>query len=112
MFAVTAENVIVFANSRDRADGDCFLSDVEVTEAADLAGDIHLRRLLFEAADKNHLTVEVDELFLFEDTQAVFLTFFGLISLSRRLLVLDVVGWINNAGRTLLIRSGSRGRCW
>src|SRR5688500_20290297 len=110
MFAVTAENVIVFANSRDRADGDCFLSDVEVTEAADLAGYIHLRRLLFEAADKNHLTVEVDELFLFEATQAVFLAIFGLIALSRKLLFIDVVGWINNVGRSVQIRSGSRER--
>ena len=62
MFAITREHVVVFSNGGNRADADCFLSDVQVTEAADLSGDIHFRRLLFEATDQEHLPVEFDQL--------------------------------------------------
>src|SRR6185369_10451728 len=48
VFAIAGEYVIVFANGGDRADSDSFLTDVEVTETADLSGDVGFRRLLFE----------------------------------------------------------------
>ena len=53
MFAIAGEHVVVFANRGDRADPDCFLADVKMTEAADLAGDVNFRRLLFEATDQS-----------------------------------------------------------
>jgi hypothetical protein len=59
VFAVTAEHVVVLAKRGDRADGDCFLSDVEMAEAADLSGDVDLGCFLFETPDQEHLAVTV-----------------------------------------------------
>ena len=98
MFAITAQNVIVFANRGDRADCDRFLADVKMAEAANFAGDVNLGRFLFEAPDQNHLPVKLDELARFEAAQAVLLTLFGLVSLLSQLLFIDVFGWIDYAG--------------
>ncbi len=58
--AVGGDDVIVLAHERAGADGDGFLADVEVEEAADLAGIIDREAALLEAADAHHLAVELD----------------------------------------------------
>ena len=60
MFAITGEHVVVFSDGGNRADADCFLADVEMTKATDLAGDVSFRLFFFEAADQEHLAIKLD----------------------------------------------------
>ena len=47
-----------------RPDADRFLADVEVAEAADQPEAVELSRPLLEAADQQHLAVELEQLVL------------------------------------------------
>ncbi len=58
--AVGGEQVIVRPHGGVGADGDRFLSDVEVEETADFSPRIGPSRLFFEATDRGHLAVELE----------------------------------------------------
>jgi hypothetical protein len=60
MIAIGRDEVIVGPGGRDRTSHDRFLSDVEVTEAANLLRLILLARALFEAADEQHRREHLD----------------------------------------------------
>ena len=47
---------------RLHADDDRFLADIEVAEAADQPHAVHLARLLLEAADQQHVAIELQHL--------------------------------------------------
>ena len=55
VLAVGRDDGIVWAECLHGADGDRFLADVQMQEAADLAGAVQLRALLLEAPDAQHL---------------------------------------------------------
>ena len=61
MFAIRADHVVVVAQRRQRADGDRFLADVQVTESADLAERVRLRGLFLEAPDQQHLPQHLEK---------------------------------------------------
>src|SRR5205085_5306133 len=111
VFAITGQHVIVFANCGDRTDGNGFLTDVQVTEATDFAGDVSLRRLLFKAANQEHLPVKLDELIAVEALKTVLLALFDFVSFAAELLSIQISGGVDNAGRTLLFGSRSGGWC-
>ena len=54
--------IALFLNGLD-AGNDSFLTDVKMAEAANQAHSVELTCLLFEAADQNHVTVELLHLF-------------------------------------------------
>ena len=56
--AVVGDDLVVGAEGVDGADGASLLARVEVEEAADLAARVHLRALLLEAPDEQHLVEE------------------------------------------------------
>ena len=58
--AIGGDDVVVFAEERDGADGDGFLTDVEVEEAGHFAALVVLERNLFESPDAAHQSVEAD----------------------------------------------------
>ena len=58
--AVGGDDVVVVAHERAGADGDGFLADVEVEEAAHFAAVVLLERLLLEAAHAEHFAQETD----------------------------------------------------
>jgi len=98
VFAITGKHVIVFANRGNRADGDRFLADVQVAEAADFAGDVSLGGFFFEASNEQHLTVEIDELLVVETGKTIFLALFRFVSFAGDLFLI-YVGWrVDNAG--------------
>ena len=60
MVAVTGDDAVAADfHGRLEPDGDGFLADVEVAEAADQAEAIKLPRPLLETADEQHLLVEI-----------------------------------------------------
>ena len=64
--AVTGDDLVARLLRHLHADNDGFLADVEVAEAANQAHAVHLPRLLFEAADRQHRLVGGKVLFLGE----------------------------------------------
>ena len=58
--AIGGDDVVVFAEEGDGADGDGFLSDVEVEETRHFAALVVLERNLFESPDAAHQSVEPD----------------------------------------------------
>jgi hypothetical protein len=64
--AVGGDDVVVLAHDGHAADGDGFLPDVEVEEAADLALLVAAQAALLEAADAHHVAVERDQLVMAE----------------------------------------------
>jgi len=99
VLAVTCKHVIVFANCGNRADADRFLTDVKVTETANLAGDIRFRRFLLEAANQKHLPVEFDELIDGQSgvVEPSFLTLFCLVSFAFESLLIAVGRRVDNS---------------
>ena len=59
--AVAGDDRILGPDGVIDADNDGFLADVEMAEPSDQAHAIHLADLLFEAADQQHLAVEIQE---------------------------------------------------
>ena len=59
VLAVGGDDVVGRAQGRDRADAHGLLADAEVQEAADLALRVRLGRRLFDAADGQHLAIEL-----------------------------------------------------
>jgi hypothetical protein len=64
--AVGGDDVIVLAHDGHAANGDGFLADIEVEEAADLALLVASEAALLEAADAHHVAVEGDQLVVAE----------------------------------------------
>src|SRR5690606_15607183 len=60
VIAIGGDHVIVFTHERTAADGDGFLTDVEVEKTADFLGLVGAQTALLEAADTHHLPVELD----------------------------------------------------
>ena len=60
MIAIGRDEVIVRPGRRDRAGHDRFLSDIEMTKAADFLRLILLARALFETADEQHRREHLD----------------------------------------------------
>ena len=58
--AVGGDEVVIRPAERDGADGDGFLADVEVEEAADFAALVVFQAGLLEAADADHLGKQLD----------------------------------------------------
>ena len=58
--AVCRDVVVILAAQREGADGDRFLANVEMKEAADFSALIVLQADLLEAANANHLSQELD----------------------------------------------------
>jgi len=56
--AVGADDVVIRSKGRHGSDRDSLFADIEVEETGDLGERVHLRRLLFESADQQHLTVQ------------------------------------------------------
>ena len=61
VLAVGADDVVGRAQRRDGADAHALLPDAEVEKAADLALRVGLGRRLFDAADGEHLPVELEQ---------------------------------------------------
>jgi hypothetical protein len=55
---VGGEDIVIGPQRINRADGYGLLTNIEMTEAADLPESVHLRSPLLEAADQQHLSVE------------------------------------------------------
>ena len=65
MVAVTGDHrILVAVERRLQTHRHGFLADIEVAETADQAEAVKLARLFFEAADQEHLLVEIQQLFL------------------------------------------------
>src|SRR3954462_15882686 len=65
MVAIAGDDaVLADGHRRLETDGNRFLADVEVAEAADEAEPVKLAGALLEAADEEHLAVEIEELLL------------------------------------------------
>jgi hypothetical protein len=62
--AVAGDDLVAFAGDRLHADGDGFLADVEMAEAADQAHPIQLAGPLLEAADQQHFAIPGEHLLL------------------------------------------------
>jgi hypothetical protein len=56
--------VLADGHRRLKADGDRFLTDIEVAKAADQPEAVKLTSALFEAADEQHLTIELEQFVL------------------------------------------------
>src|SRR5262249_21447375 len=80
VFAITGEHVVVLPDCGDRADTNCFLADVKMTEAANLAGDVNFRGFLLEAPDQKHLAVKLDESIVVEPAETTLLTVLRFVS--------------------------------
>lgn len=64
MVAIAGDHAVLAGLERRLdADGDRFLANIEVTEAADEAEAVKLPRLFLETADQNHLAVKFQQLF-------------------------------------------------
>ena len=58
---VSGEHVVgLQVQGGDRPDGNGLLADVEVAETPDLPQPVHLCRLLFQAADQEHLPQKLE----------------------------------------------------
>ncbi len=55
--AITGDNLVAGLRGGFHADGDGFLTDIEMAEATDQAHAIKLAGAFFEAADQHHLAV-------------------------------------------------------
>ena len=55
VLAITRDDVIVWPQSRDGADADRFLADVQMAEAANFSEAVRLSALLFKAPNQQHL---------------------------------------------------------
>ena len=65
MVAIAGDDAVAAdLHRRLEADGDRFLADIEVAEAADQPEPVELPGPLLEAADEQHLLVEVEQLVL------------------------------------------------
>ena len=60
--AIGGDDAVTLFHRRHDADDDRFLADVEVAEAADQPHAVHLARLLLEAADQQHVAIELFQL--------------------------------------------------
>ena len=60
MVAVGGDHMVVGAAQGDRADGDGFLTDVEMEEAAHFAAVVVFQRGLLEPADAHHRAEQAD----------------------------------------------------
>src|SRR5438552_12106999 len=60
MIAISSDDVIVIAHSRDRAGDHCFLANVKMAEAADLLRLILLARAFLETPDQQHQREHLD----------------------------------------------------
>src|SRR4030095_16446739 len=112
VFTIAGEHVVVLAYSGNRSDCDCFLSDVQVTEAADLARDVRFRRFFFKDTNQEHLAVEVDERLGIKTTQPFLLSFLSSVSFATKLFAIDFRRRVNHASGTSLFGSGSRSFIW
>ena len=56
MFAIAGKDVIIGTKRGNCTHGDRFLTDIEMTEAADFSQAVAFRALLFKAANQEHLT--------------------------------------------------------
>ena len=63
MVAVGGDGVVVLAHEREGADGDGFLADVKMQEAAHFALLVELEGRLLEATDAEHVREEAEFLF-------------------------------------------------
>ena len=66
VIAITGDHLIAVEHRHLHADDDCFLANVEVTEAANQAHAVHLSGFFLEPADQQHLPQRVKLLFLRE----------------------------------------------
>src|SRR5690606_6115152 len=64
MIAVTRDHLVAFLDGHGHAGNDRFLSDIKVAEATNVTHAVELTRLLFEAANQEHVAVSL-ELLLF-----------------------------------------------
>ncbi|CAB4244082.1 protein of unknown function [Methylacidimicrobium sp. AP8] len=60
MIPIGGDHRVPRFQNRERAHRDCLLPDVEVAESLDEGPHEGLGRFLFEAADANHLAIELD----------------------------------------------------
>ncbi len=67
--AVRRDDVIVLSERQDAPGGGTLLADVEVTESSDFANRVGFFGLLLESPVKEHLSEELDELFLGEPAE-------------------------------------------
>jgi hypothetical protein len=58
--AITGDDLVAGRERQLHADDHRFLADIEMAEAADQAHSVHLARLLFEAADQQHVAVGLE----------------------------------------------------
>jgi len=101
VIAIGGDGVVVLAEQGLRADDDRFLADVEMEEAADLAGVVGEEARLLELADARHLPVEVDLGFL---GQGLIDRGFGVVGRGR------LLGHKSEAGDASKVRTtGNRG---
>ena len=103
MVAIAGNDVIVGTDRRYRADGDRFLADVEMTEAANLSHAVSLGALLFEASNQQHLAKKPDEGFSIEILETVHLFLLDPLAFFSPDCFRSLVG--NHACTTLLLRS-------
>ena len=59
VIAVRGKDIVIGPERIHSTDGHGFFADIQMAEAADLPEGIHLRAPLFEAADQQHLSIEV-----------------------------------------------------
>jgi hypothetical protein len=59
MIAVRGKDIVIGPEHIHSTDSHGFFADIQMAEAADLPEGIHLRAPLFEAADQQHLSIEV-----------------------------------------------------
>ena len=78
MFPVTCQHIVVATDGGNCADGDCFLSNVEVAKAANLAHAVGFGRLFFKAPDEQHLMIELDQRLAIKAFEAGFLLLLAL----------------------------------
>jgi hypothetical protein len=64
--AIAGDDLVALLRRHLHADDHGFLADIEMAEAADQAHAVHLARLLFEAADQQHLAIGVEVFVLVE----------------------------------------------
>src|SRR6185437_7043773 len=104
VLAVGADHVVIRTQHAVGADGDRFLPDIEMAEAADLADGVRLRGPLLEAAPLQHLVQQVMELLAVEPLQPLLriATPLGRLALRRR-------GWFSHSSSLLLV-SGTDAR--
>src|SRR6185437_14457446 len=73
VIAIMAENMVPRFQGVDRANRDRLLANIEMEEAANLSRRVHFRALLLEAANEEHLPVEIHQASRLESLQSTFL---------------------------------------